>query len=319
MRKILGIIFGFWLGGLLLAAGAEMFPLADGTSVSGDVVKYDGTGALIHTPADAYTNIVWTLFTQDALKQLAQNPKIRPYAIPFIVPSAEQRPKETIAVHEVSRLELPPKAALFAALFSTPVGLVVMFLIYGANLYAAMEIAICRSRPVGMVMGVAAVLPILGPLIFLSLPVPGATPVAPATKTEPAQETAVGSKVVPAASAPPTRVQMPGGGGVHLAKSTWQPPPASRPAPQVFQRGQFTFNRRFFETKFAVFFSTIRREADKDMILLVKTPRGRYEVEHITRISANDIHFEVAHGAARQEVMVPFGEIQEIQLKHKDT
>jgi hypothetical protein len=78
------------------------------------------------------------------------------------------------------------------------------------------------------------------------------------------------------------------------------------------------FNRRFFETKFPNFFGVVRREADKDMVLLVKTPRGQFEVNRITRIAPNDLHFEVLQGAARQEVMVPFGEIQEITLKHKD-
>ena len=79
------------------------------------------------------------------------------------------------------------------------------------------------------------------------------------------------------------------------------------------------FNRRFFETKFSGFFSTIRREADKDTVLLVKTPRARsLKPQRITRIAANEVHFEVCRGDARQEVMVPFGEIQEIQLKHKE-
>jgi hypothetical protein len=39
--------------------------------------------------------------------------------------------------------------------------------------------------------------------------------------------------------------------------------------------------------------------------------------ERITRISASEVHFEVLRGDARQEVMVPFAEIQEVQLKHK--
>ncbi len=312
MRKILGIIFGFWLGGLLLAVDAGTFPLTDGGSVSGDVVKYDDTGVLIRTPEDAYTNLTWTMFSQDALKQLAQNPKIKPFVSPFVVPPAQPRTREQITIRAVSRLEEPPKASLFGALFSSSVGLMVMFLIYGANLFAAMEIAVFRARPIGMVMGVAAVLPVLGPIIFLSLPTQGG-PVA-----EPAAEAEAETKPAPVAAAAPTLVQPPG--GIHLASSSWQQAPSTeKAATQVFQRGQFMFNRRFFETKFPNFFSQIRREADKDMVLLVKTPRGQYEVNRITRIAANDLHFEVVHGAARQEVMVPFGEIQEVQLKHKET
>ena len=43
-------------------------------------------------------------------------------------------------------------------------------MIYGANIYAGFEIAVFRARPKALVMGVAAVLPIVGPIIFLSLP-----------------------------------------------------------------------------------------------------------------------------------------------------
>ena len=313
MRKILGIAFGFWLGGVLLAAGADTFQLSDGSSVSGDVVKYDDTGVFIRTPDDAYTNVSWTAFSQDALKQLAQNPKMRPYANPFILPPSRQGPSETITIQPVSRIEEPPKTALLTALFSSSVGLLVMFLIYGANLYAAMEIAIFRSRPIGMVMGVAAVLPILGPVIFLSLPTVGVPEAAPAEQAEAAPQPAAQPRITPAALVPPPA-------GIHLAASSRHSDSATgegKVAPQVFQRGQYTFNRRFFETKFPAFFSHVRREAEKEMVLLIKTPRGQYEVDRISRIAANDIHFEVAHGAARQEVMVPFGEIQEIQLKQK--
>ncbi len=61
-----------------------------------------------------------------------------------------------------------------------------------------------------------------------------------------------------------------------------------------------------------------RHGASKDMVLLVKTPKAQHVVERITRIAANDVHLDVVVGAAHQEVMVAFGDIQEIQLKHKD-
>jgi hypothetical protein len=97
-------------------------------------------------------------------------------------------------------------------------------------------------------------------------------------------------------------------------------PPAksSIPPATTFQRGQFTFNRRFFETKFPGFFGVVRRDADKDMILIIKSARGEYHGERISRIASNDLHLEVRKGDASSEVMVPFQEIKEIQLKHKD-
>ena len=44
--------------------------------------------------------------------------------------------------------------------------LVMLLLIYMANIYAAYEIAACRARPIALVMGVAVVLPVLGPVGF---------------------------------------------------------------------------------------------------------------------------------------------------------
>jgi len=78
------------------------------------------------------------------------------------------------------------------------------------------------------------------------------------------------------------------------------------------------FNRRFFETKFSGFFSVIRRPAEKDLVLVIKAARTQLVAQRITRIAANEAYFEVVQGGGRQEVMVPFADIQEIQLKHKD-
>ena len=79
------------------------------------------------------------------------------------------------------------------------------------------------------------------------------------------------------------------------------------------------FNRRFFETKFPGFFGVVRREAEKDMVLIIKAARGEHIVDRISRIAANDLHAQVRKGQASEEVMIPFTEIQEIRLKHKDS
>ncbi len=88
-------------------------------------------------------------------------------------------------------------------------------------------------------------------------------------------------------------------------------------AGQVFQRGQFTFNRRFFETKFSGYFGVVRHGTEKDQTLLVKTGGGQFVVERITRISSNDVHLEVIQNGVHQEIMLPFAQIQEIQLRPK--
>lgn len=311
MRKILLAISGLWLCGLLAAAGADTFPMADGSSVTGDIVTFNDVGIIFHTPDDKYTDrLPWTKFSQDGLKQLsAANPKIAPLVEPFIeIPESDRPQKPEITIQPVTRLELPPRQSLLGALFSSSVGLVVLLLIYGANIYAGFEAAIFRARPIGLGMGVAAVLPVLGPVILLSLPTvlqPVAAPAESVTASEEQTFTVPG---------------MPPKEEIHIVAGSWQTPGAAPevPAAQIFQRGQFTFNRRFFETKFPGFFSVVRRDADKDSVLIVKTMRGEFDVRRIVRIAQDDVHFQIVKGEASFEEMVPFAEIQEIQLKSRD-
>jgi hypothetical protein len=312
VRRIFWTFFGFWLCGLLVAAGADAFQLTDGTAVTGDVISYNDNGVVFRLNADQYSQRVpWTKFSQDALKLLSKNPKVRPLAEPFIeTPPPDRVKKGEVKVHEVSRLALPPKQFLFGALFSSSVGLVLLLLIYTANIYAAYEIAACRAQPFALVIGMAVVLPVLGPIIFLAMP-----------KRAKTHQTAAPQ---PAAAAPHTFAvggaePAPAAAGIHIAEASWHgAAPAAAPSEvQIFQRGQFTFNRRFFETKFSGYFALIRREAEKNMELTVKTGRAQYVVERITRISTNEMHVQVGLSAVKQEVMVPFVEIVEIQLKPK--
>jgi hypothetical protein len=314
VRKILWTILGLWLYGVFIAAGADTYELTDGKSLTGDVISYNDNGIVFRLEGDKYSERVpWTKFTQDALKQLsAVNPKIKVLAEPFIEsPPTERAKKGEVKVHEVTRLDLPPRSSLFGALFSSSVGLIALMLIYAANIFAAYEIAVCRSRPMALVIGVSVVLPILGPILFLAMPAHVHVP-------EPvAQQSATASQTfaVPGAA-------QPAAAGIHIVEASWQGKSAVAPAanlnePQIFQRGQFTFNRRFFETKFSGYFAIIRREAEKNMVLTVKTGRAQYVVERITRIATNEMHVEVAKGPVKQEVMVPFAEIVEVQLKPK--
>jgi hypothetical protein len=307
VRKLFWTLLSLGLCGWFTLARAETFGLTDGSTVSGDIVMINDGGVTLRTPTDSYTNVVWPKFSQDALKILAQNPKAQAFVEPFI--ETPPKPKtEDIQIHDVSRLELPPRESLFAALLSSSVGFVVLLLIYAANVYAGYEIAIVRARPIGLVMGVAAVLPILGPILFLSMPVRRQ---APPEETQPQAEAP--SFAVPGAAAPVAESLA--AAGVHVAPAAAKP---AHPEAQIFQRGQYMFNRRFFETKFSGFFGMIRRPAEKDLVLVIKTARAQLVAQRISRIAANEAHFEVLQGSGRQEIMVPFSDIQEIQLKHKD-
>lgn len=308
MRNLFRTFFGFWLCGLLVTARADTFPLADGTTLSGDIISFNDAGVIFRLPDSKYSDRVgWTKFSQDGLKQLANNPKITPFVEPFIeIPLSAQPKKPEVKINEVTRLEVPPKQSLLGALFSSSVGLFALLLIYAANIYAGYEIAIVRIRSKALVMGVAAVLPILGPVIFLALPMQ--------VEAAPAEDLAEADPATFAVQGQPA----PAPEEIHISSvSTGSRPPAGQAAGQVFQRGQFTFNRRFIESKFAGYMGETRSGAEADTTLIVKTAGSRLVVERIKRIAASEMQVEVALGEVRQEVTVPFADIQEIQLKPK--
>jgi hypothetical protein len=105
------------------------------------------------------------------------------------------------------------------------------------------------------------------------------------------------------------------GGGLSLAAAAAKAGGSGQALPQVFSRGDTTFNRRFFETKFPGFFRVVPGEAEKDLVLDIKVVRGEYVAKRITRISSNEMHVQVLNGG---EVLVQFAEMTTVTLRHKD-
>ena len=177
MRKII-FIFSLVLAVASGALAAETLTLTDGSTQAGDIVKFNDNGLMLHTAADVYTNVSWGQLSQDSLKQLAEKPKLKPLVEVFIEPDASARPvKADIQVNAVTRMERPAKPSLFGGLAGSPVGLFLLLVLYAANLYAGYEVAIIRARPAVQVIGLSAVLPIIGPVVFLALPMKVEAPV----------------------------------------------------------------------------------------------------------------------------------------------
>jgi hypothetical protein len=323
VRKIILICLGFLLCGL--RADAESFTLSDGRTVTGEVLmgSANDNGLQVRIDDNQYERIPWSNFTQDDLKKFQQNPKLASMVEPFIEVTQEERLKKTeVTINPVPRLERPPPQSLSGAMFSTGLGTVILLLLYAANLYAAFEVAMFRARPAAVVCGVSAVLPVIGPIIFLCLPTlidPNATVEEVQPESVPGEgvvAVAAGDESSPLAPDPATAAANPG--GLHISHAEAPAAEAALPQTQIFQRGAFTFNRRFFETKFAPFFGVVRRDTEKDLVMVIKAARGEYHGTRISRISGNDLHLQVTKGNASEEVMIPFTEIKEVQLKHKD-
>jgi hypothetical protein len=317
VRKTLSIFIALLVIGI--PAGmvfADTFQLNDGQTLTGDAVSCNESGVVLRLPDDKYSDRVpWTKFSQADLKRLGQNPKLAPLVEPFLeVPLVEKPKKPPVEVQTPWRLKRAEVHSLFGAMFSSSVGISVLLLLYAANIYAAYEVSIFRAQPRVIVCGLAGI-PVLGflaPIVFLCLP----TRLQPAAQELPsAAPASAPTYVVPGMAAPEPAMAA---GNLRLSQAQGGKLTSSLPATQVFQRGAFTFNRRFFETKFPAFFALLRRDADKDMVILVISARGRFAGQRISRITGNELHLLVQKGVASEEVVIPFSEIQEVQLKHKD-
>jgi len=83
--------------------------------------------------------------------------------------------------------------------------------------------------------------------------------------------------------------------------------------PAVYKRGEFTLNRRFFETKFAGYFRVVLGEAENKFVIIIRLAREEYTVYRISRITANDMHLMLIKSG--EEVTVSFNDITQVELR----
>jgi hypothetical protein len=286
---------------------------ADGTTLTGDIVQMNESGILLREPDGKNPpRVPWTKLSQADLKELQQNPKAEKFVEPFIeVTQAEKLKRTEVEIKPPPHLQRPTGVSLIGALCGSVTGIFVLLILYAGNLYAAYEIAIFRAQPPALVCGVAAVAPLIGPVIFISMPT--RLREKPADWQTTAEEAAPLSEADAAIAAEQQAVATEQQAAAHAAAAQ----PAGPPPPKVFARGQFTFNRRFFETQMPAFFAMARPEAERDTVLTFKTARGAFHVQRISRISASDITLQVHKGHAFEDHLIPFVEIQEVQLQRQ--
>lgn len=316
MQKLLLAVI-FMICAVIYCSGAEQITLklTDGTTITGEIGKssFNADGvALIQSGGMYGRRIPWKNLSQESLKKLANNPDAQKYVEPYIEFEIDVKPKErpapkVINFKPVPKIERPKPVSMFSALFQSPVTIAFLLLIYLANIYAGYEVAIFKNRPAILVCAVSAILPCLGLIIFLVLP---AVPPKPAEEL--AEEVAEG--VVEEAE------QINGQGQESVVQTIEQTQETKPAEPQVisYLRGQYTFNRRFFETKFAGFIGPVKSEEVKDKVVEVVTLRGTYVADRFTKLMPNEIFLLVKKGDASEEVMIPFVEIREIHIKHAD-
>ena len=309
------LLFCLWLAAASVAR-ADSYQLLDGTTIEGEPIQFTATGVMLKTPDGKDPRLKYDTFTQDALKKLykeAPRPEDKASMEPYITDFAQEKIKQReIEIKPVPRLERPTiHTGLFAA-FGSSVGLVLILLIYAGNLYAAYEISIFRHMPPGPVCGISAVAPVIGPIVFLCLKrAPAMMTTGPATTTtetttiaEIAETTNPGAIVTEIAQEGPI--------------SRPEPAAPKLPEPILYKRGEFSFNRRFFETKMPGFFRVVPSEKEKDLILQIKSARGEFVGRRISRIGPNDFDLEVFKENATANETIPFIDLYEVHIRHKD-
>jgi hypothetical protein len=78
------------------------------------------------------------------------------------------------------------------------------------------------------------------------------------------------------------------------------------------------FNRRFFETKLSGFLRMVPSDAERDMVINIKSSRGEYMGNRISKLQPDDLTLQFHRGSASSDVTIPFTEIQEVTIRHKD-
>jgi hypothetical protein len=304
------ISFVILISCLLIGAGASTFgvtyTLENGVTITGDPLLSTASdaGIKVRMGDGTYTNLSWGAFSQDDLKAFSKDKKLAGYVEPFIIITAQDKAAMTaVDIKEVKRLSRPEKSSVIGSLFGSGLGVMVVLLLHAANVYAGYEIAIFRARNIWLVAGLAAIpfAGVISNIVWLSLP----------TYIEPEPEPTEEEVAEIEAQRPDFKVPL--AGEIEAAQAAAEGRDLSVPKDEVFARGKFTFNKRFFETRFADFFGTVRRGEQKYAYMVIKSKRPDIVADRITRVSGTEVHVHAIQGASG-EVGIPFTELVEVRL-----
>lgn len=320
MRKIrLILVLALATFALTATMSAATYKLESGKTVTGELIENgsDEGSALINAGEGSYERVPWGQFSQDDLKAFLEkfkgNKKLLEAVEPFIEVTAEERAARTEVpidppsgiVKDMQDERASPRSGVIASLFKSPVGWFLALLVLGANIYAGFEIAVFRARPKGLVAGLAAIpgVGFITNIVFLCLPtnLPG--------QSEEELAAAEAERLAPTAT-----LEIPGAAAAEVAQElAAAEAAAAAPKPEVYSRGKFTFNKRFFETKFAGFFGMTRNDENKPKVFIIKSAKGEFVVQRITRLTPSDLYIQ-AEGVVG-ETSMHFSEITEVILK----
>lgn len=289
---------------------AEFF-CTNGEIIKGEPISFKEEGIVFKKDSGGYTDTVqWPSFTQESLKVIAENanPLAKYYAEPFIeVPldlkAKTVKPPPQVIVGEVERVAYYHPDPGFMAAWVTPAGLLLLIALYAGNLVAGYSVARYRRKQPALVCGVSAVLPIVGPAIFMLQPeqapvveeAPELTP-EQAEMQDPTIST--GANTVTKTMTRAATVKDSAAAGMEAA---------------VYKKGDITFNRRFFETKFPTFFRPILGQKEKTMMFVITVAGKPHEGMRFSRVTTGEIYLVPMAGTGEEAISI--ASIESIEVK----
>jgi hypothetical protein len=264
--------------------------------------------------------VAWTNLTQESLKEIFKNDKAKVFVEPYLEPDeaelAEREKKATINVRIPDRLQRPDAKAGLGALTGSSITMLGFLLIYLGNVYAGYEVGVYRNYHPAISTIAAAIVPFIGPIVFVCLPTRiQKTHDELSAESMAAHQAALAQAEAEAAAANAPSPEEVAAQEAAAAAAVVVAAEAAKNAVVTFARGQTTFNRRFFETKFAGFLRMVPGEEERDKVLYIKSSRGEHIGPRFSRILANEVVLQVRQGNATNDVVIPFNEIYEVQIR----
>ena len=299
-----------WVGLSLLAA--ESYELLDGNVITGPPVSFTKDGVAFREPSgDQGPRLGFTNFTQQALQELSKNPKGKRHVEPFLeapIDASSVKGRPAYELKSYPKLKRPDPQGGLGKLMASGLGVVMVLFLVIANLYSAYEIGIFRNYSPFMVLGISVILPVITQIVFLCLP----------THVPKASEHVVDATGahVPGFSAPGSN-QAANQAAAAAASAAGGHGPAEAAALPRYKRGEFTFNKRFFETKMSGFFGVRPSDVEKGLVFSVKTNKAQLPCNRVVRVTPAEVCLQVLRTNTIEELNVPFADIVEIEIKHR--
>jgi hypothetical protein len=262
------------------------------------------------SPKEFQDSIPWIV--GGALKVLAESkdPYAQYYAEPFIEIPLEDlkaktvKPPPRIVVAEVDRVASYHPAPGFLSAWLTPAGLLILVSLYAGNLVAGYSIARFRRKQPALVCGISAILPVVGPAIFMVQPEQAPAPVEVFEEEltdQPEAKELVASTGASALTKTMTRA------------ATVKDSAAAGYEPAIYKKGDITFNRRFFETKFPTFFRPVLGQKEKTVMFVINEGGKFHEGIRFSRVTTGEIYLVPMAGVG--EISISIAAIDSVEVK----